>query len=123
MINLAELDPATPTLIVGDALKVMQNIPQNSLDLIYVDEGYDDLEAHRRIGTTTRLAKSDGSDMEWYDIISYSDVIPFYSLLLKPGAHLYMWRPSINQSSLKNWVQLIDPNDSNETLELIISLI
>jgi len=106
---LAELSSDIPTLIIGDALRILQNVPQESVDLIYSDIPYDDLEGHRKIGTTTRLKESNGSKMKWYEVISYENTIPFFSLILKKGHHFYDWRPSFNQESIKNWCRLIDP--------------
>lgn len=99
------------TLIIGDVVKVLKEFPANSIDLIYSDEPYSDLEASRKIGTTTRLKQSKSSSNEWYEVIKYHDVIPFYSKVLKDGAHWYAWRPGINQDSIKNWCELIDPNN------------
>ena len=109
-IDLSQFKRGTQTLIIGDVRKVLAEFPNNSVDLIYSDEPYDDLERHRSIGTTTRLKQSKGSDMKWYDTIDYSDVIPLYSYILKAGSHWYFWRPSINEESLVNWCRLLDPS-------------
>lgn len=97
-------------MIIGDALKIMVELPAWSVDLIYVDEAYDDLDKARSIGTTTRLKESNGSNRKWYEVISYSKIIPLYARLLKKGHHLYQWRPSINMDSVRNWCKLIDPD-------------
>lgn len=110
-INLEKLKAGTQTLIIGDALKVLEEFPNNSVDLIISDEPYTDIEEHRKVGTTTRLSKSKGSDRDWYDTIKYEDIIPFYSWILKSGAHWYFWRPSLMESSLQNWCKLLEPKN------------
>ena len=109
-LNPDQLKAGSNTLVIGDALKVMLDMPAWSVDLIYVDEGYDDLEVHRMIGTTTRLKESEGSNMKWYEVITYAKIIPMYARLLKKGKHIYQWRPSISESSVRNWCKLIDPD-------------
>ena len=113
------------TLIIGDVAQVLKEFPVESIDLIYSDEPYTDLEASRNIGTTTRLKHSEASSNDWYQVIKYHDVIPFYAKVLKNGKHIYMWRPSFTQDSIKNWCELIDPNyglyaDNNFTIRKII---
>lgn len=109
-IDLSQFRKGTQTLIIGDVRNVLAEFPHNSVDLIYSDESYNDLESHRAKGTTTRLKESKGSDMKWYDTIDYEQVIPFYSYILKSGRHWYFYRPSINEESLRNWCRLIDPS-------------
>lgn len=109
-LNPADLRINSQTLVIGDALKVMAELPAWCVDLIYVDEAYNDNELSRQIGTTTRLKESDGSHMKWYEVISYSKVVPLYARLLKDGHHLYQWRPSIHKDSVRNWCKLIDPD-------------
>lgn len=105
-IHLEEFT-TTPTLLIGDAVKILKLFPSESIDLIYSDHAYDDMEIHRSVGTTTRLKQSDGSNMEWYETIPYEDVIPIYSKILKKGKHYYDWRPSLNTASWKNWSKLL----------------
>lgn len=99
-----------PTLIIGDAVKILKEFPHESVDLIYSDHAYDDQEIHRSVGTTTRLKQSEGSSMEWYETIPYDVIIPLYSRILKKGKHYYDWRPSFNTASWKNWDSLISLN-------------
>lgn len=108
-IDLSKFKAGTQTLIIGDVRQVLAEFPHNSIDMIYSDEPYDDLEKHRIIGTTTRLKESKGSNMKWYDTISYDQVIPIYSYILKKGRHWYFFRPSMNEESLDNWCRLLDP--------------
>ena len=96
-LNKVKVDQ--PTLIVGDAIEIMNRFPANSIDLIIDDIGYNDLEKHRQRGTTTRLTEKSGN--EWYAVREYSETIPLYSKLLRRGRHIYFWRPSFNMESLQ----------------------
>lgn len=102
-IDLSQFRKGTQTLIIGDVRNVLAEFPHNSIDLIYSDESYTDIDSHRMIGTTTRMK-------ELYETIDYEQVIPFYSYILKVGRHWYFWRPTINEESLRNWCSLIDPS-------------
>lgn len=110
-IDLSKFKSGTQTLIIGDVRQVLKEFPHSSVDLIYADPPYDDLEKHRNQGTTTRLTHSKSSSNDWYDVISYDEIIPLYARLLKTGKHLYDWRPSFNQESLYNWCRLLDPKN------------
>ena len=105
--QINKVKPDQPTLIIGDAIDIMNKFPKNTIDLIIDDIGYNDLEEHRQKGTTTRLTEKSGN--EWYAVREYKETIPIYSKLLKRGRHMYIWRPSFNMKSLQNWVELIDP--------------
>lgn len=108
---LEQVSTTIPTLIIGDAISIMKELAEQSFDMILEDLPYPDLEAHRDIGTTTRLSISDGSNQKFYEIADYADTIPLYARLLKRGKHLYQWRPSFNEESLKFWNQLINPEN------------
>lgn len=108
--RLEEIKTDTPVLIIGDAISVMKELAIDSFDMILEDLPYPDLEAHRDVGTTTRMSISEGSNQEFYEIADYADTIPLYAKLLKRGKHLYQWRPSFNEESLKFWNQLINPD-------------
>ena len=97
-----------PMLIIGDCMKIMKKLPEESIDLIIDDVGYDDLEKDRAIGTTTRLTEKSGA--KWYKLASYFDTIPIYSDIIKRNRHIYFWRPAINRSSLQNWSTLLSPS-------------
>lgn len=109
-IDLASLSTKVPTLIYGDALQIMGIFPNDYFDLIIDDCGYTDLKVHRSKGTTTRFTVSNGSSNEFYeDNVDYEKTLPRYHKLLKKGRHLYIWRPSLNEESLHNWCNLIQP--------------
>lgn len=107
-LQLNEISPTRPLLLIGDSLTIMKGFPHKSIDLIIDDVGYDDLEIDRSIGTTTRLTGKSGT--KWYKITSYTDTIPIYSRLLKINRHIYFWRPAFNRGSLQNWSSIINPH-------------
>jgi len=70
-----------------DANKLMLNII-DSIDLIITDPGYESLEKHRSIGTTTRLQN------KWFPIVPnsyFNDFFPLAYNTLKDNTHLYMF--------------------------------
>jgi site-specific DNA-methyltransferase (adenine-specific) len=70
-----------------DANELMLNII-DSIDLIITDPGYESLEKHRSIGTTTRLQN------KWFPIVPnsyFNDFFPLAYNTLKDNTHLYMF--------------------------------
>ncbi len=125
-IQLNKVKPDQPLLIIADSLKIMKGFPENCIDLIIDDVGYDDLEKDRAIGTTTRLTEK--TNTKWYSLTNYFEIVPIYSRILKKGRHIYFWRPSFNKSSIQNWITLIGPssgliNKYNFTLRKIIPVL
>lgn len=106
--ELTQIKPTKPVLFIGDCIKIMKSFPNETVDLIIDDVGYDDLEKDRAIGTTTRLTEKSGT--KWYKLTSYNDTIPLYSDILKKDRHIYFWRPAINRGSINNWYMLLDPS-------------
>jgi site-specific DNA-methyltransferase (adenine-specific) len=87
-----------PCVIVqADALKFINHLDLDSIDLTVTDPPYESLERHRAIGTTTRLSQSKGSTNEWFDVISNVDLVAFLAKvyrLHKPNTHLYCFTDS-----------------------------
>ncbi len=77
-----------------DAVELVGNLPNESVDLVIFDPAYQSLEKWRKLGTTTRLKKSKGSSNEWFDIFPNAGFFPLFGHLqrvMKPGTHLYMF--------------------------------
>ena len=78
----------------SDAVVWLQTLAADSVDLVITDPPYESLEKHRKIGSTTRLKQSKGSNNQWFDIFPNSR---FQSLLneiyrvLKPNSHFYLF--------------------------------
>lgn len=70
-----------------DAVEFLQDLKDNSVDLVTTDPAYESLEKHRAIGTTTRLKQ------DWFDIFPNSRFPELFQELyrvLKPNSHLYV---------------------------------
>lgn len=78
----------------GDYLPWLSSLPDASVDLVITDYPYESLEKHRKVGTTTRLKKSDASSNEWFGVIPNSDLPKLMEELyrvLKKKTHCYMF--------------------------------
>lgn len=75
------------------ALEGLQELADESVDLVITDPPYDTLEKWREMGTTTRLSNSKSSSNAWFPVVppSYlSDTFVETYRVLKPGTHLYI---------------------------------
>jgi site-specific DNA-methyltransferase (adenine-specific) len=71
----------------ADALSILDQLGDNSIDLIISDPPYESLEKHRSVGTTTRLKK------KWFPIVKNEYFILFFveaRRVLKNNTHLYL---------------------------------
>ena len=102
-----------------DAVEWMAQQPNESIDLVVTDPAYESLEKHRKIGTTTRLAKSESSSNEWFPIFPndrYLDLFVEIYRSLKKNAHFYCMcdeetlfviKPIAEQAGFKFWKSII----------------
>jgi site-specific DNA-methyltransferase (adenine-specific) len=67
-------------------------MPSESVDAVFTDPPYSSLEKHRKVGSTTRLAISNGSSNNWFPVMD-NDVLLEHCAemlrVLKPGRHAY----------------------------------
>lgn len=81
-------------LFCSDAVSWLSTLADASVDLVITDPPYESLEKHRKIGTTTRLKVSDGSNNQWFDIFPNerfeSLFIELYRVL-KKNSHFYLF--------------------------------
>lgn len=73
---------------LGDARTILADIEHNLLDLIVTDPPYASLDAHRAVGTTTRLKE------EWFPTIQNTEYPRLFQLMhdvLKPNSHAYVF--------------------------------
>jgi site-specific DNA-methyltransferase (adenine-specific) len=71
-----------------DAIKFLDNLNPNSIDLMITDPAYESLEKHRSVGTTTRLKN------KWFQIFKNEYFNPFFKSVfrvMKNNSHLYMF--------------------------------
>lgn len=102
-----------------DAVKWMQRLAPESVDLAVTDPAYESLEKHRARGTTTRLKVSKGSSNEWFDIFPNARFHSFFVELyrvMKKNTHGYVFcdqetmffiKPIIEEVGFKFWKPLV----------------
>ncbi|CCO44405.1 DNA methylase N-4/N-6 domain protein [Vibrio nigripulchritudo SOn1] len=77
-----------------DAVLWLKSLPSDSVDLVITDPPYESLEKHRKVGTTTRLAKSKGSSNEWFEIFPnerFEELLREIFRVLKKNSHFYLF--------------------------------
>lgn len=82
------------TLHLGDCIDWLRSLEAESVDCVVTDPAYESLEKHRKIGSTTRLKKSDGSSNEWFPIFKNERFHDFFLALfrvMKKNTHLYIF--------------------------------
>lgn len=102
-----------------DAVEFLQGIPAGSANLIITDPAYESLEKHRRIGTTTRLKKSNASSNEWFKIFPNNRFPDFFVACftaLAKNSHLYVMcddetayviKPIAEAAGFKYWKRIV----------------
>jgi site-specific DNA-methyltransferase (adenine-specific) len=74
-------------LRLGDALELLGELPDESVDLVLTDPPWPSLEAHRAVGTTTRLQG------QWFPVLSDAGLLELLGQLhrvLRPDRHAYI---------------------------------
>lgn len=102
-----------------DALEFLRSMKNETVDLCVTDPPYESLEKHRKVGTTTRLKKSDGSSNEWFDIFPnkrFPELFRELYRVLRKNSHLYMFsdqetmfvvKPMAEAAGFKFWKPLV----------------
>lgn len=81
------------SLHVCDCFTLLEQLPDESIDLVLTDPAYESLEKHRAQGTSTRLKKSKGSSNEWFPIFRnehFPRLAAEYYRVLKSDRHCYI---------------------------------
>jgi len=103
----------------GDAIEVMQNLVEGSVDCIITDPPYESIEKHRAVGSTTRLKHSAKSSNDWFTVFPNERFLPFLIQcwrVMKPNSHLYIFcddetsdvlRPIVDKMKFKWWKRLV----------------
>ena len=76
-----------------DAIGLLLDLPDASVDLTVMDPAYESLERHRAKGTTTRLKNSKASSNEWFTIFPNDHAPALFEELyrvMKPKTHAYI---------------------------------
>ncbi|MBX2813908.1 MAG: site-specific DNA-methyltransferase [Myxococcales bacterium] len=77
-----------------DAVRWLQSLPAESVDLVITDPPYESLERHRAIGTTTRLKHSKASSNDWFKVFKnerFPDLFKETHRVLKRNTHFYLF--------------------------------
>ncbi|MGB3492379.1 MAG: site-specific DNA-methyltransferase [Elainellaceae cyanobacterium] len=118
-IELDLLSPVMYSLNSQDAVKWLNQLPNESIDLVITDPPYESLEKHRAIGTTTRLKNSKASSNAWFQIFPNSRFEELFTevyRVLKKNRHFYLFcdsetmfvaKPIAEKIGFKFWKPLI----------------
>lgn len=86
--------PSQFWLDTGDAVRFLESLASESVDLIITDPAYESLEKHRAVGTTTRLKKSKSSSNAWFSVFPntrFSELFRELYRVLRPNSHAYVF--------------------------------
>lgn len=80
-------------LVQNDAEYFLEELADESVDLVVTDPAYESLERHRSKGTTTRLKNSKASSNDWFEIFPNHRASSLFDELyrvMKPLTHAYI---------------------------------
>lgn len=81
-------------LHLGDAVRWLEGLDDESCDVVVTDPPYESLEKHRSVGTTTRLKHSKASSNDWFEIFPNARFPELFTQLyrvLRRNSHCYMF--------------------------------
>jgi site-specific DNA-methyltransferase (adenine-specific) len=94
VIHLSAVEPeATLELAQQDAVRWLERLPAQSVDLVITDPPYESLEKHRAVGTTTRLKVSAASSNQWFSVFPnarFPELFAEIYRVLKRNTHFYL---------------------------------
>ena len=102
-----------------DAVRWLQSLPSQSVDLLVTDPAYESLEKHRAVGTTTRLKHSKASSNDWFQVFPnarFGELFQQAYRVLKRDTHLYLFcdaetmfvaKPEAERAGFKFWKPLV----------------
>ena len=102
-----------------DAVRWLQGLPSQSVDLLITDPAYESLEKHRAVGTTTRLKHSKASSNDWFQVFPnarFAELFQQAFRVLKRDTHLYLFcdaetmfiaKPEAERAGFKFWKPLV----------------
>ena len=85
----------------GDSRELLKEIPDKTAQMVWTDMPYPSMETHRSVGTTTRLK-------EWFDVISYNDILPIATELyriLDDNTHAYFMTDFASLPTMKTQIE------------------
>lgn len=78
----------------GDAIEMLRQLGDESIDLCIFDPAYESLEKHRATGTTTRLSHSKSSSNDWFKTFPnsrYHELFIELFRVMKKGTFVFMF--------------------------------
>jgi site-specific DNA-methyltransferase (adenine-specific) len=102
-----------------DAVRWLQSLPSQSVDLLITDPAYESLEKHRAVGTTTRLKHSKASSNDWFQVFPnarFAELFQQAFRVLKRDTHFYLFcdaetmfvaKPEAERAGFKFWKPLV----------------
>jgi site-specific DNA-methyltransferase (adenine-specific) len=102
-----------------DAVRWLQSLPSQSVDLLITDPAYESLEKHRAVGTTTRLKHSKASSNDWFQVFPnarFAELFQQAFRVLKRDTHLYLFcdaetmfiaKPEAERAGFKFWKPVV----------------
>jgi site-specific DNA-methyltransferase (adenine-specific) len=102
-----------------DAVRWLESLASESVDLVVTDPAYESLEKHRAIGTTTRLKRSKASSNDWFAIFPnarFPELFREAFRVLKRNRHFYLFcdaetafvaKPLAEAAGFKFWKPLV----------------
>lgn len=108
-----------PDISNMDAIKWLQTLEKNTVDLVITDPPYESLEKHRKVGTTTRLKNSKASSNKWFDIFHndrFEELAFELYRVMKKNSHLYLFcdqetmfviKPIAEKAGFKFWKPIV----------------
>lgn len=98
-------------VIEGSCLDVLQQLPNEFIDLTVIDPPYESLSRHRARGTTTRLKNSKASSNAWFKTFpntSYWTLFKMLKLVHKKNTHCYVFCDSETEHVILSGVNPYD---------------
>ena len=111
--------PARFELCGADAVRWLETLRAESVDLLITDPPYESLEKHRSVGTTTRLKRSKASSNVWFPIFPnarFPELFREAYRVLKRNRHFYLFcdqetmfvaRPLAEAAGFRFWKPLV----------------
>lgn len=102
-----------------DAVRWLEALPAESVDLVITDPAYESLEKHRAIGTTTRLKHSKASSNDWFTVFPnarFDELFVALHRVMRRDSHLYLCcdqetmfvaKPAGERAGFKFWKPLV----------------
>lgn len=102
-----------------DAVELLRQLPDTSIDLIITDPPYESLEKYRAVGTTTRLKHSKASSNDWFAIFPnsrFQELMAEIYRVLRRDSHFYLFcdaetmfvaKPIAEAAGFKFWKPLV----------------